>query len=369
MSLSRNLIVNCIFYLLLLSVFFIMRGQQVLALPDLQYSLAPFFIVLLYFLIIRTLSLGRYVLLTAFILLGSTYYFYKLNAYVSNDDFLFARLTNDKYESAGKILKDNISKEIDKLARISLDTLPKEFANLKEIQNYLIAHPQIKFLTWGKSNWINITLKTEPDFRLSESPLVAAIGDMQVISTPPSVGIFYEPVEYTAKFLAHLLNAFDGLSKEDPWLGIANLERAARMLSGWKNINHTSLPHFLLGNHHFFNVLRSAEYQSAELGCAIEEYKSAFAAFRRRQNPEMAATIANNLGVAFYLRSYFEDRPKDRFKAKKYFALAFKTMEFDNPYGVDYRAPYLAKANLLLIKKGKKFKRQSRKQRLLDSAK
>lgn len=340
-------------FILIFSVFSILH-LYVTTLSAAQIIIFPFVVLFLFNLKIYERRLPRSLLALALIvamLSALVLYTYKTRDRLT---FFVASLVGDEYESASRIFRENITKQIPKQSGISLVRVYRAFKAEKEVVKDAKGDASARPYVWGDKRTIRVNFPGEKVF----VPLKAGLNDwldamqLKVIESVSGLSLAFEPQRETSLFLAEFFAGLLGKQEREIFL-----RSSASLTALWRSYAHRAYPLWVLGNLHSFNGLGFGKYQSGELECAMQAYENSRGYLRTGQNDELYAASLNNEAVILLIRAQKEGKRQYRDLALRFLKKAKKSLNLPQ-YKIKFAEQReTIKVNLKVVKGPKKRKR------------
>lgn len=330
-----------------------------LNLADWQLALSP----LLFFVAWRFLRVPASLLFFACLLVLFLAQHARSYSVSSDGGFILARFHNDPNEFIAYQFRSEVNQDIaPQLTKAwhsaRLARFPKQIHSEQQARKLLDDDHELQLVTWEQQNAANgrrwVWLSMQPTqaidlAALASQKLPRYLQSLRLIKSVPASGFSYEPRGESAAFLAYLVSGLAGAqaqaSAEQRELAILSLSQALAIEGGWTSYAHRSLAGLFLGNAYFQTAISSSNFGRTEAACAIGAYQQALGLIRPGDNPELEAALFNNLGVALYIRAYFESLQEDAKSAHKAWRSAVKTLGQPNPFSNPFVAARIAKWN------------------------
>jgi len=340
-------------------------------LATVQLIFAPLVVLLISTMSIYEVRVPWKVTLSTLVLVFASFLYLNSTPSIQDDSILVARFDKDPFNTQAYIFKDNLNNVIAQVSDLEVKSISRRFSSQEEAKKYLDAHKGVVALIWGSKRWLNVNFSKEKAFELSQSncsSFFARFSGLKLINNISWIGLSYEPLKGTREFLGSLFAgrlpleeyAKDSKSMRSIFLK-KHLMRAATLWEQWTSPAHRSLPLMLSANYLVVEALQNPQYNAALFKKAIKRYSSAALYVKREDNPQLYSAIYSNLGIATYIRSRLEKKPKGRKLAVKFLK---KAAALDTPaeYAKDLGDVRLvAVENLELIKEKINNRRKGRK--------
>ena len=171
-------------------------------------------------------------------------------------------------------------------------------------------------VVWGTPRWTNVALRQTAPIVIGghdESSYGArtlrsrGIGDLQVVTSVPWIGVSNAKLPDTGIFLGRLAQiwpAFRGsLLQPDDSLEVEGfIRRWGIARAAWTSNTHRSLPMWMAGTFYLVQAVSGPELREGELRCALRSFASARAEFFNGGNVELEQAIMNNEAIATIFR-------------------------------------------------------------------
>jgi hypothetical protein len=293
---------------------------------------------------------------TAFALLGVAYaYMYPLKA--RRGGLVVARLEGDELQNESRIFREQINRALDQNGYIRALSINEGFGSLNDAEDFISKNKKLKILISGNQKWINIFFPERLPLSLSELGLgikLPGIADLKLHYSVRTIGLSLQPRYATALFIANLAEGVAGYkqdSRNDSFeLSLLN---AANLGAFWTSFSHKAYPLWFLANIYIESSVKNGKFSRPLLNCGVKAYKKAFSWLRKGDNPDLKASILNNLGVAYALRGYMIGKRRDVKIAKKYFTLAVKVYKEKSKLSRNFSAAVVANENVSLLSAAK----------------
>lgn len=359
-------------FALIVSVFFFFRywwhASRGLSLSTAQYLIFIPVIVLLSLVTFFERRLPR-VLLIGSICAGLTSAAF---AYSYRDSergaFLVSRLKGDEYEIQTRQLREYIRGLLQLPNSPTVSRYYRSLDRHSQASVMLKADRELKGVLWGNENWLNISMP-EPSTvslaKLGVDKRAGKLGAIRIVTSVPAIGISIKPIDATGKFLSELFTGLvapkTGTKPKVVPIDEMALITAASRVAPWTGSAHRSFPLLLLGNHYLAQALRNGNFEAGTLECALRAYRRAKIFSYGSGNPELAAAVENNYGVALLVKSLYTDTPGLEGQAEAMFNTAQGLMSRRNPYDVPYKAGRVATKNDRRLLRGTADKKRGHK--------
>lgn len=375
MLIKNPLLRFALFYLLSVFAFFVLR-ETGLSGMSLDLSLAqaivfPFFLAMLFYFSLRVVRIPFMLLLFALTCAAVSLtfaYSYRASKF---SGVLLAKLSGDEYEITSRIFREKLNQAFAANSNIQVSRYFRSFEKKSEVGKLLLSDRDVNMLIWGTKGWLMVSFPAEAAFitpDLAGQQRLAMLGVLPALALP-SFGLALEPQNETSKFLSALaVGLMPQLARADNLADVEremSLKEAGQIVSHWRSQAHRGYPWWALGNHYIAEGLRNGVYESASIACALEAYGKARSFVRPADNPELYASISNNIGILNYLRAFYGEEPHGYKFAHKLFSQAISALPHAQRLNLEVPAARIAAKNLRFLegkpKKMKKKKKHAKK--------
>lgn len=249
-------------------------------------------------------------------------------------------LEGDIFGSSTQILYDAIDSQSKKMSTHVRYSRPSKKIDAKQVKGMFADSPKLSAIISGDSQWISLDLAPSALLTLSKAEWIEKFGELQIITSVPHIGISFQPISDTARFIVSLLE-----DSEASLLLSGNIEAA------WSAGSHRALPYMMLGVQALRDALATRQYQPPVMDCAADNFYKAWLLSSMKDNPELKAAVTNNLGVVWFIQGVLEDSKALRQKGLDSLmtASAYRR-QLEKNDGL-YYAPLVATENVKLIRK------------------
>lgn len=285
-----------------------------------------------------------------------------------------ARLEGDELQNETRIFREKINQALDDTKSIRALSINEGFSKLEDAEEFIADNKKLKILITGDRRWINIFFPERAASSLRDLGLslkLPVLANLKMHFAVRTLGLSLHPSHETSLFIANLsegvINYKDRAKNNSFEISLLN---ATKIEAFWTSNSHKAYPAWFLANYYVEKSIEGAKLNRFILECAINSYKRGFSLLRKGDNPDLRASILNNLGVAYALRGYMTGNKKDVKVSRRYMEWAIRVYREKSKLQMNFSAAEVANDNLvnLLIakprfkqekikkKKGKKLK-------------
>ncbi len=303
---------NVLFYIIAVFTFFVWvvfsPYEKSITVSLGQYVLATAFIIFLAkTLIFRNIFSKKLLFFLSFLLIIFFFREYVFTSFVGNKVAL-ARLSDDPLEIDTSSFRTWINKRL-KDNSLKLQRIPFEIDSRSGAKNWLNDNPKKEILIWGNKNYIKLSFPKKENIKITSLIPSYKNYDFLIFTDIQNLKIPYEPKKATVTFISNLVYK---INKDEFKLRQTQYQKFL-----WKNNSHKAYPLFLVGNYKLIKYLKTGEW--GFLKCAINHYEDSLKFIKKQDAPILYAKINNNLVVSFYLRYINTGNIKYKKKALKVF--------------------------------------------------
>ena len=289
-------------------------------------------------------------------LLGVFYsYTYPLQAGAGG--FVIARLEGDALQNETRIFRERINSTLGRTSHFRGLNIAENFSNGEQAKEFLVNNKNIRILISGNKRWISLFFPERAPRTLKESGLslpIENIADMKIDYSVKSIGVSYEPSQPTVAFLANLAEGTLRNGDSDNNLIELALLQAGSIEAFWTSFAHRAYPWWMLGNYYLETSLRDSGYSKTLLRCAGYAYGRAGGFLRKGDNPDLRASILNNLALVHTLKGYHLGKKRELHTAVKFFQQAVAANREKSRMPVSFSPALTALENLSQLSVNKK---------------
>jgi hypothetical protein len=283
----------------------------------------------------------------------------------STHSLLFARLQDDKDESASRLFRERVQVHIDRAfpsggaTDLDLRRYFKSFAADVDLRRMLREEASVDAIVWGDSQLARISMRERAPLmveRFEGTHLSSIAQRLEIVDSVPVTAIAFEPRESTAFFLARVFEALASpLEPGTPDFSrrysgaYAALSLAADEAYRYPSRAHRAFVMWRSGTNSLLMFLNSGGSEPGYVECARAHLERAQAMLVPRENPDLSGAILNNLGVAAFLRAEVEGDAQWLPVAERYFADGSRTGKMRTVNGENPGAFRSAQRNLAFI--------------------
>ncbi|MCB0353478.1 MAG: hypothetical protein KDD64_08145 [Bdellovibrionales bacterium] len=312
MKIPRSVFVSLAVILLAVAVQSEVRSGEGLDLSHVQYVLYPVFLLGLFVLRARVISLPIWVLgvMVVGAFTGATFAFSLFQA--GSPQFFVARFSGDTFETATRIFRSHLTTAMEKFGGAGAARFYRSFDSPEDAATVFREESGVYGVVYGDTRRLTVLF-----FRDDEAaPLSAPLGPepekpvLSLIRHVPALWIAFHPPSETVRFLGALFSGLElreASSVEDLAQYEATLLAAAEQRSPWRSFSHLAYPWWRLGNFYVEEFIRSGYSDEGPLDCALHAYTQAASFLRRGDNSPLQAAVYNNKAVALLLKSTDEN--------------------------------------------------------------
>jgi hypothetical protein len=331
-----------------------------------QLIVFPLFIVALWSTRLGGVRVPRLVLILAAVAgVAATAYGYMLVPKVVQNAFIFSRLQGDRDESTSRVFRERVEVLLKDGGDATLGSdralqrYFKSFSSDNELRELFDDDPSLKGVVWGDSEMVRISFRQRSpvavvDFERAQVSRIAK--KLQMVDFVAVTAIPFSPAESTAFFVARVFEALSATLEPHAhgraaryWASRAALLLAADAPQQYPSRAHRAYALWRSGTNSLLMFLGSNATETGYLDCARVDLQRALAMLIRRENPDLAAAILNNLGVLAVLSSDVQGDPEWLSEAQRYLRDGERAGALSPVNGESLRAFKVARSNRALL--------------------